>query len=149
MAILKNNFSIVTNDKGQALLEMAIALPVFFLIILGFLQIGLAIEKKQKLVYVTNYATQVGSLTNNDLKISGAIEEFFNASEISFFIENKNSNGDSISTLDRRYNDILTIKTEVPLTMTIPLLDIPILNLSASSSARILCVNQTTPYTCE
>ncbi len=142
--------SIITDEKGQALVEMAIALPVFFLMVLGFLQIGLAIEQKQKLLYVTNYATQVGSLTNNDLKISGAIEEFFNSSDLSFFIENKKAaTGDLISSLDRRYNDILTVKTEIPFVLAIPFLEIDLLQITASSSARVLCNNQTSPYVCE
>jgi len=141
---------IITDEKGQALVEMAIILPVFFLMVFGFLQIGIAIEEKQKLLYVTNYATQVGSLTNNDLKISGAIEEFFNASDLSFFIENKSAQtGDPISSLDRRYNDILTIRTEIPFVIAIPFIEIPIINLTSSASARVLCSNQISPYVCE
>ncbi len=142
--------SIIANNKGQALVEMALLLPVFFLMVFGFLQLGIAIGEKQKLLYVTNYATQIGSLTNNDLKIGGAIEEFYDVSDLSFFIENRSAQtNDSISSLDRRYNDILTIKTEIPFSLSIPFIEINIIELTALASARVLCSNRTSPHTCE
>ncbi len=145
-----NDHSLIKNQKGQALVEIAITLPVFFLLILGFLQLGIAIEEKQKLLYATNYATQIGSLTNNDLKISGALEEFLNSTNLLFSIENKSAKtGAYISSINRRYNDILTIQTEIPFNISIPFMTIPIIKIQAVSSARILCINRNFPYTCE
>ena len=103
------------NKKGQALTEVALIFPLLFLILFGFLQLGLAIAEKQKLLYVTNYATQVGSLTNNDLKISGAIEEFYTGNEILFDIESRDGEtGNIISNINRRYKDILIVQLQKP-----------------------------------
>lgn len=139
-----------SNQSGQALVESAIILPIFVLIVFGFLQLSISISEKQKLAYVTNYATQVGSLTNNDEKISGAINEFYELFEVSLNLKNKSATtGNEILSESRRYNDILTIQLTKQFPLQIPFISLSFLNLEATSSARILCNTTTTPYVCE
>ena len=111
---------------------------------------GLAIADKQKLLYVTNYAVQVGSLSNNDLKISGAIEEFYDGNDITFQIESRDGEtGNVILNTNRKYKDILTVSMQKPFFLTIPFLDVAVNDNQTTSSAKILCTNLTPPYTCE
>jgi len=137
------------DQSGQALSETALILPLLFLIVFGFLQLGLAIADKQKLLYVTNYATQVGSLTNNDLKISGAIEEFYDGGEIIFDIESHDGDGNVISNINRKYKDVLTVNLQKPFFLTIPFWEVAVNETQTSSSAKVLCTNPDPPYTCE
>ncbi len=138
------------DQLGQALGETALLLPLLFLIVFGFLQLGLAIADKQKLLYVTNYAVQVGSLSNNDLKISGAIEEFYDGNDITFQIESRDGEtGNVILNTNRKYKDILTVSMQKPFFLTIPFLDVAVNDNQTTSSAKILCTNLTPPYTCE
>ena len=130
--------------------ETALLLPLLFLIVFGFLQLGLAIAEKQKLLYVTHYAVQVGSLTNNDLKIAGAIEEFYTDDDILFNIENQdNQTGNPIPSTSRQYQDILTVSLQKPFLLSIPFFEIEVMNSETSASAKVLCTNTIPPYTCE
>ena len=138
------------DQLGQALGETALLLPLLFLIVFGFLQLGLAIADKQKLLYVTNYSVQVGSLSNNDLKISGAIEEFYDGNDITFQIESHDGEtGNVILNTNRKYKDILTVSMQKPFFLTIPFLDVAVNDTQTTSSAKVLCTNLTPPYTCE
>jgi hypothetical protein len=140
--------SLLTDNSGQALVEAAFALPVLLVIVFGFIQIGLAVHQAQKLTYVTHYATQVGALTNDPDKISGAIEEFLDATDFTLSIESRDKDSNPIADIDRQHNDILTVKVTHPFSLQIPLVSISVINLTAEASARILCPNNTTPFTC-
>lgn len=138
------------DESGQALVEAAILLPLFILLVFGFLQLGLALSEKQKLAYTANYATQVGSLTNNDQKISGAVEESFSPTEISLSILTHAAvTQNEISSSERRYNDFLTVQLQKDFNLQIPFLSLSAWTLEAKSSARILCNNPTFPYVCQ
>ena len=138
------------DSSGQALVEAAILFPLFILLVFGFLQLGLALSEKQKLAYTANYATQVGSLTNNDQKISGAVEESFLPTDISLSVLNHSAaTQNEIPSSDRRYNDFLTVQLRKDFSLHVPFLSLSVLPLEAKSSARILCNNSTFPYVCE
>lgn len=83
--------SFVRDESGQALVETAFVLPVLILLVFGFVQLGLAMSEQQKLIYTANYATQVGSLTNDDLRVTGTVEEFYTVDEVLVAIENFDS----------------------------------------------------------
>ncbi len=138
------------DQRGQALIETALLFPLLFLILFGFLQLGLSIAEKQKMLYVTHYATQVGSLTNNDLKISGAVEEFYDSDEILLDIESRdNLTGNIIPNTNRQYKDIVTVRLQKPFFLSIPFFEIRIFEGETAASAKILCTNTDLPYTCE
>jgi Flp pilus assembly pilin Flp len=138
------------DQAGQALVETALILPLLLLLVFGFLELGLAIADKQKLLYVTNYAAQVGSLTNNDLKVSGAIEEFYDGSEITFDIQNiAAATSNSINSTNRRYNDIITVSLQKPFSLMIPFFDVSVTDLHTVASAKVLCTADTAPFTCQ
>ena len=141
----------IWNDQqGQALTETALLFPLLFLVLFGFLQLGLSIAEKQKLLYVTYYATQVGSLTNNDLKISGAVEEFYDNDEILLDIESRdNTTGNIIPNINRKYKDILTVRLQKPFFLSIPFFEVRVFEGETSASAKVLCTNIDPPYTCE
>lgn len=140
--------SLLNEDSGQALVEAAFTIPVLLVIVFGFIQIGLAVHQAQKLTYITHYATQVGSLTNDPDKISGAIEEFLPADQFTLAIESRDSDGTTINPVDRQHNDIVTVQVSHPFSLQIPLVSVSVMNLQAEASARILCANTTAPYTC-
>lgn len=128
------------DESGQALVETAFVLPILILLIFGFIQLGLAMSQQQKLIYTANYATQVGSITNDDLRVSGAVEEFYALDEISIAIENYNgSTGSTLAATDRFYQDVISVQLTHPFELQIPFISVTVLDLQAESSARILC----------
>lgn len=143
------NKNIVQNESGQALVEAAFILPVLLILIFGFIQLGLAIHELQKLNYTANYATQVGSLTNNDLKITGAVAEFYSPGDITTSIESlKFSDSSAINNSDRRYGDVVLVQLIKPFNLQIPFFTLSVVNLQAEAHARVLCQNTVVPYTC-
>lgn len=140
--------SIWRDQSGQALVEAAFTIPILLVIVFGFIQVGLAVHQSQKLTYVTHYATQVGSITNDPDKISGAIEEFFADDQYTLAIESFDDNQALIANDDRQHNDILSVQVTHPFALQIPLVSLSVMNLSANASARILCTNSAVPYTC-
>jgi len=132
------------DESGQALVETAFVLPILILLVFGFIQLGLAMSQQQKLVYTANYATQVGSITNDNLRVTGAVEEFYAVDEIAIAIENYDgSTGNALAASDRFYQDVITVQLTHPFQLQIPFISLTVLNLQAESSARILC-NATT-----
>lgn len=143
-----NQDSIWRDQSGQALVEAAFTIPILLVIVFGFIQVGLAVHQSQKLTYVSHYATQVGSITNDPDKISGAIEEFFAPDQYELTIESFDDEQTPLADADRQHNDILTVQITHPFSLQIPLVSISVMNLSATASARVLCTNPSAPYTC-
>ena len=137
------------NQTGQVLVEAAFTIPVLLVIIFGFIQIGLAVHQTQKITYVTHYATQVGAITNDPGKISGAIEEFLDTSQFTLAIESRDGDSNLIADSARQHNDILTVQVIHPFSLQIPLLSVSVLDLKAQASARILCTNPVPPHRCK
>ena len=139
------------NNSGQALVELALILPILMLLLFGFIELARTVTEKQKLTHVTNYAVQVGSLSNNDLKITGAVEEFYEANTVE--IEILSFSGEDSSEIDssqRKYSDLLTVKARYPLQLNIPFLEeVSSLDLTAQASARVLCLSDDGSFQCE
>lgn len=136
--------------KGQALVEAAFVMPVLFLLLFGFIELGLLLHAQQKLTYVAQYATQVGSLTNNDIKITGAVESFYQPTSLSVAMQNTDmATNTSIASSSRRYNDLLAVQLTFPYQLHIPFWPVEVFDLNAQGSARVLCQSSTPPYQCD
>jgi len=148
-SVLESHLLEITKDEsGQALVEAALTIPVLLVIIFGFIQIGLAVHQSQNLTYVTHYATQVGAITNDENKISGALEEFLEVSDFTLSLQSRDQDGSIIPDSNRQHNDILTVQVKHPFKLQIPFVSLSTINLKAQASARVLCSNSTFPYTC-
>jgi|GEM_PF-2589908 len=136
--------------KGQALVEAAFVMPILFLLLFGFIELGLVLHTQQQLTYVSQNATQVGSLTNNDLKITGTVESFYDPSEVQVAVTNTSTlNKALITSANRRYNDLLSVQLARPYQLHIPFWPVEVFNLTAQSSARVLCQSNNPPYQCD
>ncbi len=136
--------------KGQALVESAFVFPVLFLLLFGFLELGLMLQAQQRLTHTIHLAVQTGSLTNNDSKISTILSENYELAELQISIKNYQAQTESeITAFDRRYNDRLTLQVQQPYQLNIPFLDVTPFSLEAVASARVLCRNFTPPYQCD
>ncbi|MDH3324220.1 MAG: pilus assembly protein [Candidatus Peregrinibacteria bacterium] len=138
------------DDSGNVLVELALVLPVLLLFIFGFIAISRSIAEQQKLTHTANYSVQTGALTNDDSKITGAAEEYYDSTDITIQIESVSATtGGSISSTDRRYNDILMVQIIHPYDLQIPFLTINDFEITATASARVLCTEKNPPYVCE
>jgi uncharacterized membrane protein (UPF0127 family) len=145
----KKRFKKIKNS-GQTVVEAAFIFPLLFLVVFGFLQLSLAITEKQKLYHVVHYAVQAGSLSNDNAKIDGAIESYYDARAITVSIQSKDEKTDQIiSDTNRRYNDIITVRIDRDFTLSVPFLEVALSEISAEASARVLCNQSTAPYQCD
>lgn len=136
--------------RGQALLEAAVVMPVMFLLLFGFLELAIVMHHQQQLLYVTQQATHVGSLTNNDLKIIGAVESYYSTDDVSVAIESKSTlNNSVIPSVNRRYSDTVEVSLSEPFMLRIPFLELEPFSLQATASARVLCNADNPPYQCD
>lgn len=136
--------------QGQALLETAVVMPVLFLLLFGFIELSLMLQAQQKLTHAVHWSTQVGSLTNNDEKIMGALLDFYESDEVQITINNKNHISDSsILSADRRQHDLLQVALIYPYDLNIPFFSAAEIDLNAQASARVLCQNSSAPYQCD
>lgn len=146
----KQNFKIQSKFTGQALVEAALILPVFLVIIFGFIQLGMAINAEQRLTFATQYAAQVGAITNNDEQITGSLALYYDIDDLEIQIQSRDDEDNSdIESDQRRYGDIFDISVTQARGISIPLIDVDFLEIKAQASARITCFNNTTPYTCQ
>lgn len=135
---------------GQALVESAFVLPVLFLLLFGFLELSLALQEQQRLVHSVHLATQIASLTNNDQKLAGALDQQYDLSQLIVSIENFSATtSQPISSSERRYNDLVRVEMRSPYTLRVPFLKIDAFKLSAQAQARIVCQNSVAPYQCD
>lgn len=136
--------------KGQALVESAFVFPILFLLLFGFLELGLMLQAQQRLTHTIHLAVQTGSLTNNDSKISTILSESYALADLQISIKNYQAQTESeINASDRRYNDRLAVSVLKPYQLQIPFLPVTPFSLEASASARVLCRNFTPPYQCD
>ena len=136
--------------KGQALVESAFVFPVLFLLLFGFLELGLMLQAQQRLTHTIHLAVQTGSLTNNDSKIRTILSESYELADLQISIKNHQAQTESeISASDRRYNDRLTLQVQHPYQLNIPFLDVTPFSLESTASSRVLCRNLITPYQCD
>ena len=136
--------------KGQALVEAAFVMPLLFLLLFGFIELGLLLHAQQRLTYVAQYATQVGSLTNHDGKITGAVAEFFPVTSPAVSIVSTSAiTNQTINPTNRRYSDFLAVQLQQPYQLNIPFLPVELFDLTAEARARVLCQNSNPPFQCD
>ena len=61
------------NQQGQASVEMAIVLPLLLFILFAIINIGLYMHANLEVAFATQQGVRIGSLTNNNSQIKGAI----------------------------------------------------------------------------
>lgn len=61
------------NKKGQSAVEMAIILPVLLFLLFAIVNIGLYMHANLQVAFATQQGVRIGALTNDNLKIKGAI----------------------------------------------------------------------------
>ena len=71
MEISMSNF--LQNQKGQAVAEFAIILPILFLLIFGIINFGMYIHARYIVTVAATEGARVGSLFNENTKIRGII----------------------------------------------------------------------------
>lgn len=63
------------NQDGQAMLEFAIVMPVLLLIVIGVIAVAYMLVAQQVVTYAAREGARIGSQTNSNEQILGAIEE--------------------------------------------------------------------------
>ncbi len=145
----KSSFS-STNEEGSVVTEFALILPVLILLIFGFLEISLVLIDKLKLTHTTNYATFVGATTNNNTKIVGALDSYYDLSDITYTIKSiSSSTGNVIADSARRHNDIVQLEIKKSIPISIPLMTITNIDIVTKSSARVVCTSNSAPFICD
>jgi len=61
------------NKKGQAVVEMAIILPVLLFLLFAIVNMGLYMHAHLQVAFATHQGVRIGALTNENLKIKGAV----------------------------------------------------------------------------
>jgi len=136
--------------KGQALVESAFVFPILFLLLFGFLELGLMLQAQQRLTHTIHLAVQTGSLTNNDAKLSTVLASSYELADLTVLVKNYQAQTQAeLSAADRRYNDRLDLSVSQPYQLQIPFLEVSPFALQASASARVLCRNFEPPYQCD
>lgn len=139
------------DKKAQAILEFALILPIFLLMIFWFIEISLALFEKQQLTHTANYAVQIWSLTNDPLKIKWAIEEYYSLTKIEWKKYVKCIRWCE-ENLMRKYWDILTMELsfdfELPFELPLEDKNISLITITSNASSPIICNNKDSPYTC-
>lgn len=136
-----------SEKSAQATVEMALILPLFLLIALGFLEIGRYITEKQQITHTVHYAAEVGSLTNDNLQINGIIQKYCPDCTQNIRSFDKNTQAE-IPDNTRKYGDILTIQLQKKFALSIPLLSISEKTLIVEATLPILCNENDPPHTC-
>ena len=136
-------------ESGSVVTEFALILPVLVLLIFGFLQISLVLIDKLKLTHTTNYATFVGATTNNNTKIVGALDSYYDLSDITYTVKSISATtGNVIADSSRRHNDIIQLEVEKSIPISIPLMTLTSIDIVTKSSARVVCTSSYAPYIC-
>jgi len=145
----KNAWGVIEKPSGQALVETALIIPLLLLFVFGFLQLSVAVTAKQKLHYVTHYAAQVGGITNDDLRVLGAIGEFYEEDEIAVNIQSFSmQNQQEILSSERRTSDRVQVQISHPAPLNILLLGLSDFDLVSQASSIIYCQENAPPFTC-
>jgi len=70
---MSNFQQILKDNRGQAVLEMAIILPILLFILFAIVNVGLYMHAHLQVAFATHQGIRAGALTNENDKIRGAI----------------------------------------------------------------------------
>lgn len=129
---------------GQALVELALILPIIIMLIYAILHIGLALNIKNQLVFAANQGAYVGSLTNNDARITSMIQTSFASPDLKIEIKNFTADNPAVPLAtgqQRIRNDYVVVElTYTYKTFYIPFTGISKnIDLKARAASRIVC----------
>jgi Flp pilus assembly protein TadG len=105
------------DEKGQALTEFALVLPILLFLIMATIQFGFALNSYLVLTGLARDAARVGSVTNDDSEIHRTIQQnnpTLDASKISITI--------SPSESARHRGDQIQISLKYPVPIIVPLI---------------------------
>lgn len=132
---------------GQALVESVLILPFLLFLIIGFFQLGLKIIDLQRLNHAVAYAAQVGSITNDDTHINGALQSLYKEEDIVLQIQSFDGHTHTpINHNQRRYQDLIRVivAQKKPHNWIFERL----LPLQSEASSTVICPEEQAPYTC-
>ncbi|MGM0379993.1 MAG: TadE/TadG family type IV pilus assembly protein [Bacillota bacterium] len=123
------------NNKGQAMIEMAIILPILLLLILGIFDFGRILYSQILLENNARYAARVGIVKNSDSEIMQAINESssgLDSSRLNIVIDPSQSS--------RSSGDSLRVKLDYDVEIFTPLMSNIIgnpVNISGEATMRV------------
>jgi len=126
---------IIKNNKGQALVEFAIILPIILLLIMGIVQFGMMINSYLAIQYAAREGARAGIVGSTDSEIKNLItadSPSLDSSKLTVTITPALSN--------RKSGDTLTVKISYSYNLTIPVISSIFKNsiiLSSQTSMRI------------
>ncbi|ERI91501.1 TadE-like protein [Clostridiales bacterium oral taxon 876 str. F0540] len=126
---------IIRNNKGQALVEFAIILPILLLLIMGIVQFGMMINSYLSIQYASREGARAGIVGSTDAEIKNLIianSQSLDASKITVTITPDFAN--------RKSGDALTVKLSYSYNLTVPIISSMFKNsvlLNAQTSMRI------------
>lgn len=131
-----------TNSRGQALVELALALPIFLILIFGFIKTSYVLLSQQTITYAAREGARVGSLTNDNDQIKSAvwnavepidtITESGKAKYTQVIITPQNENDP-----DRKRGGELTVIVKYPFHLKIPYVETGSIILQSQSKVRM------------
>ena len=123
------------NNKGQAMIEMAIILPILLLLVLGIFDFGRILYSQILLEKNARYAARVGIVKNSDSEIMQAINESssgLDSSRLNIVIDPSQS--------ARSSGDSLRVKLDYDIDIFTPLMSNIIgspVNISGEATMRV------------
>lgn len=123
------------NNKGQAMIEMAIILPILLLLVLGIFDFGRILYSQILLENNARYAARVGIVKNSDAEIIQAINESssgLDTSRLNIVIDPSEST--------RSSGDALRVKLDYDVDIFTPLISNIIgnpVNISGEATMRV------------
>ena len=134
--------SFFKNSRGQALVELALALPIFLILIFGFIKTSYILLSQQTITYAAREGARAGSLTNDNDQIKSAVwnavepidtmKESGEATHTQIIISPENENDPS-----RKRGGELTITIKYPFHLQIPYVKSGSIILQSQSRVRM------------
>ena len=130
------------NSRGQALVELALALPIFLILIFALIKSSYILLSQQTITYAAREGARAGALTNNNDQIKAAvwnavapidtISESGEAKYTQIIISPQNENDP-----DRQRGGELTVIVKYPFHLQIPYVEAGSIILQSQSKVRI------------
>jgi Flp pilus assembly protein TadG len=108
--------SIIKNQRGQALLEFSLVLPILLLLISGIIDFGRISYTYMNLQLTTQESVRLGGLGEGDNEIREFAKDHFTAGDSESLVVNI-----SPSQLDRKSGDYVTVTLEYPVEYITPM----------------------------
>ena len=125
-------------QSGQALVEFAVVIPIFLLIIIGIIGVGYMLVAEQVVTYAAREGARIGAQTNKNDQINGAIEAAMKAFDNNYSRTTIMISPAEETSPDRVRGKTLSVSVAYTVPFTIPLINNgEIIKVNAESLARI------------